>query len=213
MILRTSTEKFFSLGKSLMPHNTPRSLPSPPSPAAYASTIFSRTPTLYYATYAFAYSASPHILPRTPPLSRISCRPPKTKKRPCIALQGRFSICLSKACTRSRGRTGTGVNLLVFETSASTDSAIRADFVKIDCKCNHIFPFGKKSGQKNHGQTAYHIEYAHICVQCIPFPQHGKSYHANNRSGIRLRCCLPPQHTHKTPPQTTVSASPSAIVR
>ena len=146
MILRTSTEKFFSLGKSLMPHNTPRSLPSPPSPAAYASTIFSRTPTLYYATYAFAYSASPHILPRTPPLSRISCRPPKTKKRPCIALQGRFSICLSKACTRSRGRTGTGVNLLVFETSASTDSAIRADFVKIDCKCNHIFPFGKKSG-------------------------------------------------------------------
>ena len=67
MILRTSTEKFFSLGKSLMPHNTPRSLPSPPSPAAYASTIFSRTPTLYYATYAFAYSASPHILPRTPP--------------------------------------------------------------------------------------------------------------------------------------------------
>ena len=30
-------------------------------------------------------------------------------------------------CTRSRGRTGTGVNLLVFETSASTDSAIRAD--------------------------------------------------------------------------------------
>ena len=48
--------------------------------------------------------------------------------------------------TRSRGRTGTGVNLLVFETSASTDSAIRAAFVKIDCKCNHIFPFGKKSG-------------------------------------------------------------------
>ena len=33
---------------------------------------------------------------------------------------------------RSRGRTGTGVNLLVFETSASTDSAIRADFVKIE---------------------------------------------------------------------------------
>ena len=151
-------------------------------------------------------------------------------------MQGRFSICLSKACTRSRGRTGTGVNLLVFETSASTDSAIRADFVKIDCKCNHIFPFGKKSGQKNHGQTAYHIEYAHICVQCIPFPQHGKSYPANNRSGIRLRCCLPPQPTHKNTPannrfgipvrhrpptwslhkthlQTTVSTSASTIVR
>ena len=95
----------------------------------------------YSATYAL-----PRILPRTPPLSRISCRPSETKKRPCSYLQGRFSICLSKACTRSRGRTGTGVNLLVFETSASTDSAIRADFVKIECKCNHIFPFGKKSG-------------------------------------------------------------------
>ena len=222
-----------------MPHNTPRSLPSPPSPAAYASTIFSRTPTLYYATYAFAYSASPHILPRTPPhifchvrpppyilprtppLSRISCRPPKTKKRPCIALQGRFSICLSKACTRSRGRTGTGVNLLVFETSASTDSAIRADFVKIDCKCNHIFPFGKKSGQKNHEPTAYHIEYAHICVQRIPFPPHDKSPRkqpfrhprppssantasaqnafANNRFSIGLRNCPKSQLPHKTP--------------
>ena len=30
------------------------------------------------------------------------------------------------SCTQSRGRTGTGVNLLVFETSASTDSAIWA---------------------------------------------------------------------------------------
>ena len=36
--------------------------------------------------------------------------------------------------TQSRGRTGTGVNLLVFETSASTDSAIwaRADCRKTD---------------------------------------------------------------------------------
>ena len=32
----------------------------------------------------------------------------------------------SLVSTQSRGRTGTGVNLLVFETSASTDSAIRA---------------------------------------------------------------------------------------
>ena len=31
--------------------------------------------------------------------------------------------------TQSRGRTGTGVNLLVFETSASTDSAIWASFL------------------------------------------------------------------------------------
>ena len=32
----------------------------------------------------------------------------------------------SPLSTQSRGRTGTGVNLLVFETSASTDSAIWA---------------------------------------------------------------------------------------
>ena len=44
---------------------------------------------------------------------------PSTKKREVLS-----NISFS---TRSRGRTGTGVNLLVFETSASTDSAIRAD--------------------------------------------------------------------------------------
>ena len=32
--------------------------------------------------------------------------------------------------TRSRGRTGTTVKLLVFETNASTDSAIRALFIE-----------------------------------------------------------------------------------
>ena len=213
-----------------MPHNTPRSLPSPPSPAAYASTIFSRTPTLYYATYAFAYSASPHILPRTPPhifchvrppyilprtppLSRISCRPPKTRKRPCNAMQGRFSICLSKACTRSRGRTGTGVNLLVFETSASTDSAIRADFVKIDCKCNHIFPFGKKSGQKI-------TDKPHIILNMRIYTY--RAYHSRHSTKATTQttvqasasavACHHSPHT-KTPPQTTVSTSSSAIVR
>ncbi len=45
-------------------------------------------------------------------------RPHNHKKREVLS---NFSF-----CTRSRGRTGTGVNLLVFETSASTDSAIRA---------------------------------------------------------------------------------------
>ena len=42
--------------------------------------------------------------------------------------------------TQSRGRTGTGVNLLVFETSASTDSAIWAsDFSEMVCKCSDYF--------------------------------------------------------------------------
>ena len=42
--------------------------------------------------------------------------------------------------TQSRGRTGTGVNLLVFETSASTDSAIWAtDFSEMVCKCRNYF--------------------------------------------------------------------------
>lgn|GEM_PF-5397095 len=35
---------------------------------------------------------------------------------------------LQLICTRSRGRTGTSVTSLVFETSASTYSAIRASF-------------------------------------------------------------------------------------
>ena len=41
------------------------------------------------------------------------------KKEPQLILRLRF-------CTQSRGRTGTGVTPLVFETSASTDSAIWA---------------------------------------------------------------------------------------
>ena len=42
--------------------------------------------------------------------------------------------------TQSRGRTGTGVNLLVFETSASTDSAIWAsDFSEMVCKYTTFF--------------------------------------------------------------------------
>ncbi len=41
-----------------------------------------------------------------------------------------FSIIL-RFSTQSRGRTGTGVNLLVFETSASTDSAIWAYALRV----------------------------------------------------------------------------------
>ena len=44
----------------------------------------------------------------------------KKEKREKIFIFSRYS-------TQSRGRTGTGVNLLVFETSASTDSAIWAN--------------------------------------------------------------------------------------
>ena len=41
-------------------------------------------------------------------------------------------------CTRSRDRTGMSLRTLVFETSASTNSAIRAlnivDFINMDCE-------------------------------------------------------------------------------
>ena len=48
--------------------------------------------------------------------------------------------CVSLFSTQSRGRTGTGVNLLVFETSASTDSAIWAsDFSEMVCKYRNYF--------------------------------------------------------------------------
>ncbi len=43
------------------------------------------------------------------------------------------------SCTRSRGRTGTALRPLVFETSASTDSAIRAIFGKRGNKCSYFF--------------------------------------------------------------------------
>ena len=42
-------------------------------------------------------------------------------------------------CTQSRGRTGTGVNLLVFETSASTDSAIWASCLFLRVQRYNVF--------------------------------------------------------------------------
>ena len=51
--------------------------------------------------------------------------------------------------TQSRGRTGTGVNLLVFETSASTDSAIWAPIPLIGCANVGIFFYSAKYFGKN----------------------------------------------------------------
>ena len=56
--------------------------------------------------------------------------------------RGRLSS--SSFRTQSRGRTGTGVNLLVFETSASTDSAIWASgFTDFERKDRDYFLFCK----------------------------------------------------------------------
>ena len=53
-----------------------------------------------------------------------------TKKSPKMAIEKRQPIDKQTisvlCCTQSRGRTGTGVTPLVFETNASTDSAIWA---------------------------------------------------------------------------------------
>ena len=61
------------------------------------------------------------------------------KIKPCNSLWIRaFVVCVS---TRSRDRTGTTLRSLVFETSASTDSAIRACFLvnAKGCKCSNFF--------------------------------------------------------------------------
>ena len=59
--------------------------------------------------------------------------PPKQRSRLCgqtahspITTKKGEKLSFLSFSTQSRGRTGTGVNLLVFETSASTDSAIWA---------------------------------------------------------------------------------------
>ena len=58
--------------------------------------------------------------------------PPKQRSRlcgPCVIKRDNKKgekLSFLSFSTQSRGRTGTGVNLLVFETSASTDSAIWA---------------------------------------------------------------------------------------
>ena len=49
-----------------------------------------------------------------------------TRANTCVLKQKKRETKVSLFSTQSRGRTGTGVNLLVFETSASTDSAIWA---------------------------------------------------------------------------------------
>ena len=68
----------------------------------------------------------------TPPLTVQTARSSnKQKKRETL---------VSLFSTQSRGRTGTGVNLLVFETSASTDSAIWAsDLSELRCKYTTYF--------------------------------------------------------------------------
>ena len=63
-------------------------------------------------------------------------------------------LCFSYCCTQSRDRTGMEVNPLVFETSASTDSAIRAATLKECTKVGIFFCSAKKRGKKT-GGTAY----------------------------------------------------------
>ena len=58
----------------------------------------------------------------------------------CYSTKKREKLSFLSLSTQSRGRTGTGVNLLVFETSASTDSAIWAsDFSELRCKYTTYF--------------------------------------------------------------------------
>ena len=115
--------------------------------------------------------------------------------------------------TRSRGRTGTGVNLLVFETSASTDSAIRADFEKSSANVTIFSRLAKNQAKKITNQP-------HIILNMRIYTY--RAYHSRHSTKATTQttvqasasavACHHSPHT-KTPPQTTVSTSSSAIVR
>ena len=90
---------------------------------------------------------------------------PQRTQRPKVGSrqnqQKREKLSLLSSCTQSRGRTGTGVNLLVFETSASTDSAIWAsDFSEMVCKCRHYFQICKIFYNFFFSHTAFFLSYS-----------------------------------------------------
>ena len=75
--------------------------------------------------------------------------------------QKREELLFFSFSTQSRGRTGTGVNLLVFETSASTDSAIWAsDFSELRCKDTTNFCICKFSS------NFFEYFLGDICTRC-----------------------------------------------
>ena len=77
-----------------------------------------------------------------------------------------FNYLANLPCTQTRGRTGMEVNPLVFETSASTDSAIWASFS--DCAAKVVLPIGickhicKKFPGRKHKNLYTAIRFRHF---------------------------------------------------
>ncbi len=62
--------------------------------------------------------------------------------------------------TQTRGRTGMEVNPLVFETSASTDSAIWASAFQMRCKDTAFFYICNSFGRKNGKEQNFFMEFS-----------------------------------------------------
>ena len=97
---------------------------------------------------------------------------------------------VSLSSTQSRGRTGTGVNLLVFETSASTDSAIWAsDFSEMVYKYTTIFYICKIF--TNFFDECVNI-LLFVAVQCNPFSgYHSRGGRIPRQSPLRSQAYSP----------------------
>ena len=86
----------------------------------------------------------------------------KQKQSGTYRSRSSHSLCFS---TRSRGRTGTTLQLLVFETNASTNSTIRA------------YEIGGHESNKNSFVKILNISFIHNLFIVILRAQYGRSKH------------------------------------
>ena len=111
-------------------------------------------------------------------------------------------------CTQSRGRTGTGVNLLVFETSASTDSAIWACSTIVVCGAKVRIIFWFPTLTSNFYQIFYQfIRRPAPSARCRGVVWGVPSHCRTTLRGRRCRCSQSTPGCRKHPPYPLVGTS------